>query len=281
MNGHPADGTIVDTTWTYVNKDGGPDRRFNNNFQLPVMLYGRVIVSTATGLYWIVQISRYEAAEPVAQVISLGSQYADQVRRNQDRAIKADDAQIAARADQQNRLFLKGDAKGIYGQYPPAPLGDEASPPGAAASPKLQLVHRTGKPRLWREHPEDEQVMIQVDIRPIVPDTRWWSCFAELVAERHIQVKLGAVARGGIATRAADLAAIPATIAALDSLIDGANKRFINVHARDEVEHYVEAQRAAQLAHVADRADLDLESLAELLAAPDPEDPHEVKDRPR
>ena len=47
------------------------------------------------------------------------------------------------------------------------------------------------------------------------------------------------------------------------------------------MEKYVEAQRAAQLAEVADRADLDLESLAELLAAPDPEDPHEVKDRPR
>jgi hypothetical protein len=29
--GVPADATVVDRTWRYVNKNGGPDRRFNNN----------------------------------------------------------------------------------------------------------------------------------------------------------------------------------------------------------------------------------------------------------
>ena len=87
--------------------------------------------------------------------------------------------------------------------------------------------------------------MIQVDIRPIVPDIRWWACFAPLAAERHVEVKLGAAARGGIATSAANLAAVPAAIAAIDSIIDSANESFINTYARDEVETYVAARRAA------------------------------------
>lgn len=265
----PADGTMVDTTWTYVNKDGGPDRRFNNNRQLPVMRYGRVVLTTAAGLYWIIQISRHQAAEPVAQVISLGSNYSGQVRRNQNRSISMNDAQIAARADQQNRLFLKGDAQGIYGQYPPAPLDDATAEPKPAPTSKLKLVSRAGKPRLWRDNPERDEVMIHVDIRPIVPDTRWWACFAQLVAERHLTVKLVAVARGGIATSAENIAAVPAAIAAIDSVIDGANALFLNTYARDEVETYVVARRSAQLAEAQDRAATDLESLAELLAKPD------------
>jgi hypothetical protein len=265
----PADGNLVDTTWTYVNKDGGPDRRFNNNRQLPVMLYGRLILTTATGLYWIVQISRYQAAEPLAQVISLGSQYADQVRRTQDRSISPTDAQIAARADQQNRLFLGGDAQGMYGQYPPEPLDDTGGGLKPPPTSKLELVSRTGNPRLWRDHPDRDDVMIQVDIRPIAPDPDWWACFAKLVAERDMYVQLGTVARGGIATSAENLAAVPATVAVIDAVIDGANELFINTYARDEVETYVASRRSAQLAKVEARAEIDLESLAELLAKPD------------
>ncbi len=268
----PGDGTVVDTTWTYVNKDGGPDRRFNNNRQLPVMLYARVVLGTATGLYWIIQVSRYQAAEPLAQVISLGSKYADQVRRNQNRSLSIDDAQLAARADQQNRLFLKGDDQGIYGQYPPAPLADSpGDPQPAAPKSKLELVTRTGKPRLWRINPADEEVMIQVDIRPIVPDTRWWACFAKLVAERKLTAKLGEMARGGIATSAENTAAVPEAIVAIDAVIDSANELFLDTYARDEVESYVAARREAQLAQAQARANIDLESLAELLAKPDPD----------
>jgi len=39
-DGVPADATVVDHTWRYVNKNGGPDRRFNNNRQLPVLQLG-------------------------------------------------------------------------------------------------------------------------------------------------------------------------------------------------------------------------------------------------
>src|SRR5205085_12261094 len=42
----PRDGTQVGTTWKFVNKGGGPDRRFKDNRQLPVMLYGRVTLAS-------------------------------------------------------------------------------------------------------------------------------------------------------------------------------------------------------------------------------------------
>lgn len=38
----PADAAVVDQTWRQVNRKGGPDRRFNNNRELPIgRLYGK------------------------------------------------------------------------------------------------------------------------------------------------------------------------------------------------------------------------------------------------
>ena len=48
--GVPGDATVVDRTWRYVNKNGGPDRRFNNNVQLPIAQYGMLVFASATGL---------------------------------------------------------------------------------------------------------------------------------------------------------------------------------------------------------------------------------------
>ncbi|CAM2951593.1 hypothetical protein BST27_12790 [Mycobacterium intermedium] len=66
----PRDAVQVDYTWQYVNVKGGPDRRYKNNRTLPIMLYGRLVVASASGLYWIIQISRAAAAEAVARVVS-------------------------------------------------------------------------------------------------------------------------------------------------------------------------------------------------------------------
>ncbi len=46
----PGDARIIDTTWRYVNKNGGPDRRFNNNAQLPVAQYGVLELTSSRGL---------------------------------------------------------------------------------------------------------------------------------------------------------------------------------------------------------------------------------------
>jgi DNA polymerase-3 subunit epsilon len=65
----PRDSERVGTTWQYVNKNGGPDRRFNNNRQLPVMLYGEVELTTPTGLRWMLQLSRPDIASVMASAL--------------------------------------------------------------------------------------------------------------------------------------------------------------------------------------------------------------------
>ncbi len=46
----PKDAEIIDYTWQYVNRSGGPDKRFNNNKRLPICKYGQVIFKTDDGI---------------------------------------------------------------------------------------------------------------------------------------------------------------------------------------------------------------------------------------
>jgi len=65
----PADVTIVDYTWRYVNRSGGPDRRFHNNPRIPICLYDELHFRTATGLNEVVQLSRSGLAEGFAAAV--------------------------------------------------------------------------------------------------------------------------------------------------------------------------------------------------------------------
>jgi hypothetical protein len=72
--GVPSDATVVGTTWKYVNKSGGPDRRFSVNPQIPICLYDELVLRTASGLYEVVQVSRSGIGDGfVAAVRHLGS----------------------------------------------------------------------------------------------------------------------------------------------------------------------------------------------------------------
>ena len=42
---YPSDAEKIGSTWEYVNKDGGPDRRYVNNRQVAVVRYGGIIIS--------------------------------------------------------------------------------------------------------------------------------------------------------------------------------------------------------------------------------------------
>ena len=48
--GKPFDGTVIDYTWRYVNKSGGPDLRFSNNPRIPIMKYTYMDFSSTNGL---------------------------------------------------------------------------------------------------------------------------------------------------------------------------------------------------------------------------------------
>ena len=53
----PNDTTVVGQTWEYVNKSGGPDKRFQNNRQLPICRYGEMELKSDTGLNTVLMFS--------------------------------------------------------------------------------------------------------------------------------------------------------------------------------------------------------------------------------
>jgi hypothetical protein len=56
--GVPNDARVVDKTWRFVNKKGGPDRRFNNNREIPIVLYEAILFSSKSGVMELFQASR-------------------------------------------------------------------------------------------------------------------------------------------------------------------------------------------------------------------------------
>lgn len=66
----PTDAQQVDTTWKYVNKKGGPDRRFKDNRQLPIMQYAELRWWSASGLNELHQISAPNAVADFVQAVA-------------------------------------------------------------------------------------------------------------------------------------------------------------------------------------------------------------------
>lgn len=65
----PGDATITGHTWRYVNRKGGPDRRFNNNRQLPICKYDELTLRSATGLNELLHISKAGSAPYFADAV--------------------------------------------------------------------------------------------------------------------------------------------------------------------------------------------------------------------
>lgn len=66
----PCDAQIVDRTWRYVNKSGGPDRRFNNNRQIPICAYSEYTLRSGTGVYEVITTSKQGAMDGFAGFIT-------------------------------------------------------------------------------------------------------------------------------------------------------------------------------------------------------------------
>lgn len=65
----PPDALILRNTWRYTNRNGGPDRRFSNNAQLPVVQYGEAEISSSTGMHIVLQVSSLQKAMMFARGI--------------------------------------------------------------------------------------------------------------------------------------------------------------------------------------------------------------------
>lgn len=66
----PRDGQQVDSTWRFVRRDGGPDLRFGNNAQLPIMRYGELDLTSAGGLRVVLQTSTPDAASGAERALT-------------------------------------------------------------------------------------------------------------------------------------------------------------------------------------------------------------------
>lgn len=58
----PRDAEVVGQTWAKTNKDGSPDRRFKENYAIPICLYGQIAFRSQTGVTEEYMVSNAAAA---------------------------------------------------------------------------------------------------------------------------------------------------------------------------------------------------------------------------
>lgn len=57
----PGDTEIIQHTWKKANKDGSPDKRFKDNYQIPIVKYGDLALKTENGLEEAYMFSNFDA----------------------------------------------------------------------------------------------------------------------------------------------------------------------------------------------------------------------------
>lgn len=62
----PSDSEVVGQTWYKVNKDGSPDRRFAGNFQIPIVEYREITLTSSTGMNETYSFSNVDKAKAFA-----------------------------------------------------------------------------------------------------------------------------------------------------------------------------------------------------------------------
>jgi hypothetical protein len=65
----PQDARVMGYNWQYPNKDGGPDRRFKNNRQWPVLEVAYIGLQSPSGLTLMIQASNRQRAETFVQSV--------------------------------------------------------------------------------------------------------------------------------------------------------------------------------------------------------------------
>ena len=66
----PSDAEIIGRTWLYTNKGGGPDRRFANNPEIPLVRYAEIRVHSSGGLNYVMQASNTQRAAACVQALT-------------------------------------------------------------------------------------------------------------------------------------------------------------------------------------------------------------------
>lgn len=78
----PRDAKVIDHAWKYQNKNGGPDKRYKDNYQIPIVLYQKVFFKSKSGLNELIQLSKLDQVENFKNaILELANQKVNQVTR--------------------------------------------------------------------------------------------------------------------------------------------------------------------------------------------------------
>ncbi|MDE1170064.1 MAG: DUF4236 domain-containing protein [Verrucomicrobium sp.] len=126
----PADGKIVDRTWRYVNKGGGPDRRFSYNPELPVVEYSTLHITSGYGLDETLCFSQFIAAGYLKQALDTFKQALQVLRENERKRVARlaeQEAQTIEAKSQVQRMVANADP-GVYLGFGQASYGPYEKP---------------------------------------------------------------------------------------------------------------------------------------------------------
>jgi hypothetical protein len=75
----PSDALVIDYTWKFVNRSGGPDKRFNNNRKLPICRYSEYTFQSEGGLLEVITTSKVGAMDEFVKFLQLIGEYQKRV----------------------------------------------------------------------------------------------------------------------------------------------------------------------------------------------------------
>lgn len=68
-DGVPSDCRVAGHTWAKTNKNGSPDRRFKDNYQIPICIYGNITFQSQTGVTEEYMVSNADAAQAFTEAV--------------------------------------------------------------------------------------------------------------------------------------------------------------------------------------------------------------------
>jgi hypothetical protein len=154
-DGVPSDSAVIGYTWKFVNKKGGPDRRFRNNRQLPKVAYLEMSIGGPGGLHKVLQFSRVLDHTGFDSALN---ELANFIKTLSDRSTI--DATTIINAPKLSRSTRSA----------PFPLNDEAK--------RLE----TGRPDFWEYKLTVE--LLRIWVSPLI---RKWKDLKQELTEKHRQ----------------------------------------------------------------------------------------------
>lgn len=168
----PSDAQVISHTWKHPNKNGGPDRRFSNNYQIPVCLYENIHFTSTGGLNELLQVSRSGVTQPFAEAIqNLDAANNSPDKRNREPSAQklagpsskepAKPSEKHASGPQSNNLRIGRTPTRKETEMPSSPFGIEIGSPLSGLSILEELGQGKYMVQPPKPHPTFETFLVQ------------------------------------------------------------------------------------------------------------------------